>query len=238
MQGGPSLGYGRAVKKRCIPFLCALMFGATPGMASSNQGLTPLGNPSEIVAAESALAHLARDKGANTALVVTAEESAEVLGSTRSPVRAWLKGHVAAGWFADRQTGNVWTSCDGTAGVSAGLWQGGLFTMVWKRQKKLDFKWLLADAGALSVMPPAPDWVTGKVADCPPRDDAGATIRPNAPPLDAPAGADSRDGRSDDGSLVWRSTVTPDGSHALHVWIWQDGALHAVIDRVTPAGAG
>jgi hypothetical protein len=49
---------------------------------------------------------------------------------------------------------------------------------------------------------------------------------------------DSRDGRSDDGSLVWRSTVLPGGAHRLQVWIWQDGAMHGVIDRATPASAG
>ena len=232
------IGYGMRVIKRSIPIVIAFALGAARCFAASGQGLAPLGNPGELVAAEGALAHLAHSKGANAALAMTAEETAEVLGHTRSPARAWLKVHDVAAWFAQRQIAEVWTSCDGTAGVSAGLWQGGWSAMVWKRQTKLDFTWLLADAGALSVMPPAPDWVTGKVADCPPRDDAGATIRPSAPPLDAPAGADNRDGRSDDGSLVWRSTVMPDGSHALHVWIWQDGALHAAIDRVTPAGAG
>ena len=188
------------------------------------------------------MAHHAREKGANTALAATAEDTAEVLGTTRSPARTWLKVHDASAWFADRQTANVWTSCDGTAAVSTGLWRGGWFATVWKRQKKLDFKWLLADAGPLATTPPPVDWVTGKVADCPPRGEAGQSGPPMLPPLPAPmpppntpAGADNRDGRSNDGSLVWRSSVLPDGAHALHVWLWQDGALHAVFDHVTPA---
>jgi hypothetical protein len=208
-----------------------------------------LGNPSALVEAESALAHLARDKGANAALAATADESAEFVAPARTPARVWLKAHDAAAWFDTRQTGAVWASCDGTAGVSAGRWSGGWFAMVWKRQKKLDFRWLLADAGPLAVMPPAPDWITGKLADCPPRiahDDSPPQprqpgpppLRPQPaamPPLDAPAGADSRDGRSDDGSLVWRSTVLPGGARRLQVWIWQDGAMHGVIDRATSA---
>ncbi len=204
----------------------------TPTLASPRSGLTPLGNPSEIEAAEGTLARLARDRGANAALAMTAEDSAEFITSARTPARTWLKTHDAAAWFADRQTATIWASCDGTAGVSAGLWRNGWFATVWKRQKKLDFKWLLTDAAPLAAMPPPPDWIVGKVADCPPR---GAPVAgPPAP--DASAGTDSRDGRSDDGSLVWRSTVRRDGSRALQVWVWHQGAMQAVIDRVTPAG--
>jgi hypothetical protein len=197
--------------------------------------LTPLGNPSELVAAESALAHLAHDKGANAALAAMAEDTAQVLDPAPTPARNWLKAHDASAWFADRQTANVWASCDGTAGVSTGVWRGGWFATVWKRQKKLNFKWLLIDAAPLATLPPAPDWVTGKVADCPVR---GAPVA--APPAPDARSDDARteDARSEDGSLVWRSTALPDGSRALRVWIWQDGAMHPVLDRVTPAGAG
>jgi hypothetical protein len=223
---------GRGVQH--LTLLTALTLALTPTLASPRSGLTPLGNPSEIEAAEGTLARLARDRGANAALAMTAEDGAEFIAPVRTPARTWLKSRDAAAWFADRQTATIWASCDGTAGVSAGLWRNGWFATVWKRQKKLDFKWLLADAAPLAVMPPAPDWITGKVADCPVR---GSPIAgPPAP--DAPAGADSRDGRSDDGSLVWRSTVRPDGSRALQVWVWRDGAMQAVIDRVTPARAG
>ena len=212
-------------------------------LLAAPQGLLPLGNPSEIVAAESALAHLAKARGANAALAATAEDGAEFIDRTRTPARSWLKAHDTAALFTDRQTANVWASCDGTAGVSAGLWRAGWFTVVWKRQKKLDFRWLLADGAPLATLPPPPDWITGKVADCPARvphnGPASLPALPGAiPPTDAPAGTDSRDGRSDDGSLVWRSTVMPDGSRALQVWIWQDGAFHGVIDRQTPRAAG
>ncbi len=211
-----------------------------PALAqSSHYGLTPLGNPSELEAAESALAHAAHDRGANAALAAAAEPGAEVLGPVRSPARAWLKAHDAAPWFADRQTGTVWASCDGTAGVTSGVWREGWFATVWKRQKKLDFKWLLVAAAPLATRPPAPDWITGKLADCPPRGARGPGLRPLPGVIPTPApGADSSDGRSDDGSLVWRSTVAPDGSRALHVWIWQDGTMHAVLDRVVAGGTG
>jgi hypothetical protein len=234
VQAGLCFGYGQAVINRVIPTLIALALGLAPGpLLAARHGLAPLGNPSELEAAEGVLARMAHDRGANAALAATAEDAAEVIGPTRTPARMWLKSHDAAAWFDDRQTAEIWASCDGTAGVSAGLWRGGWFTTVWKRQKKLDFKWLLVDAAPLATMPRAPDWITGKVADCPVRGE----VPPAAPAPDQPAGSDSRDGRSDDGSLVWRSSVRPDGSRALQVWIWQQGAMHSVIDRVTPAGA-
>ena len=214
---------------------------------SARRGLTPLGDPGALVEAESALVHLVRAKGANAALAASADDLAEMLDPARSPARSWLRAHDAAAWFADRRTDAAWASCDGTAGVSAGTWQGGWFAMVWKRQKKLDYKWLLADAAPLASVPPAPDFITGKLADCPPRPVPVDGLRPAGPlaprplpgavpPTDVSARADSRDGRSDDGSLVWRSGMLSDGSRALHVWIWQDGSMHAVIDRVTPRG--
>ena len=228
-----------------------LALGLAPGLAhaqSSKRGLTPLGNPGALVEAESALAHLARDKGANAALMASADDTAELIVPTRQAARPWLKAHDASAWFADRRTDTVWASCDGTAGLALGIWRGGWFATIWQRQKKLNFKWLLVDAAPLATLPPAPDWITGKVADCPVRPEATDGLRPAGPPMlrplpaampviDAPAGADSRDGRADDGSMVWRSTVLPDRSRRLQVWIWRDGAFQAVLDRATPSGA-
>ena len=179
--------------------------------------------------------------------MASAEDSAEMLDPVRTPARAWLHGHDASAWFVQRHTDAAFASCDGTAGVSAGTWQGGWYAMVWKRQKKLDYKWVLADAAPLASLPPASDFITGKLADCPPRPAPDDAPRPAGPPAQRPlpgavpppaAGADSRDGRSDDGSLVWRSSVAPDGTRSLRVWLWQDGAMHAVIDRVTPRAGG
>jgi hypothetical protein len=45
------------------------------------------------------------------------------------------------------------------------------------------------------------------------------------------AGADSKDGRSIDGTLVWRSTVLPGGTREWTVWMWQDGTMNEVLKR-------
>jgi len=202
--------------------LIALTLAPTLACAQSSRGPAPRGNPSELVAAESALAHLAHDKGANAALLAYADDAAEFVAPARTPAKAWVKTHDATPWFAGRQTGYVWASCDGTAGVSTGLWSGGWFATVWKQQKKFNYKWVLTDAGALSTLPAAPDWVTGKLADCP---HGPVTM----PPLDA----GSVEGRSHDGSLAWRTTVKPDGSRTLRVWAWLDGAMQPVLTRDT-----
>ena len=233
---------------RTFGLLGALGMVLTPALsnAQSSRGPAPRGNPGELVAAESALAHLAHDKGANAALLAYAVETAEFVAPQRSQAKVWLKAHDAAPWFAGRQTGAVWASCDGTAGVSAGLWKGGWFATVWKQQKKFNYKWALTDAAALATMPPAPEWVTGKVADCPARmpraDGSAASALPPLRPLPAPippldvVGTDSRDGRSDDGSVVWRSAIMADGSRRFRLWVYLDGAMQAVIAHDVPAG--
>jgi hypothetical protein len=223
----------------------SLVLALLPGAALAQRlgSLTPAGNPSALIAAEGALAREAKAKGPGWSLQDNADDSAEMFAPARVPLKAWLKGHDPTAQFTDRQVANAWVSCDGSFGVSAGIWGGeGWFTMVWQRQKKGWYKWILADAAPLSSPAPAPDWITGKVADCPAhvhRDDK-PTNPPTLPPLPAavpPAatGGDSRDGRSTDGSLVWRSTVLPGGARAFNVWIYQDGAMVSVIDRHTPA---
>jgi hypothetical protein len=149
---------------------------------------------------------------------------------------------------------------DGSAGVTFGSYQagggdkapGGWFSTVWQRQpKKGDYKWVLDQGGDLAAPLAGADFITGKVADCPPRlrrnpfaDDpppppkpdknAPPPLRPLAgpiPPVSAVAGADSKDGRSIDGTLVWRSTVLPGGTREWTVWMWQDGTMNEVLKR-------
>ncbi|WP_353226383.1 hypothetical protein [Novosphingobium sp.] len=215
--------------------------------------MTPAGNPAALVASDSALAHLARDKGANAALGLNADDAGVLFAPARTPARTWLKSHDAAAQFVNRQTASVWVACDGSAGISAGLWgrdgaAAGWFAVVWKRQKKGGYKWLLADAAPLAPLPRSSDFITGKVAECPsrlaradgdgppPKKPAVVMLPPLPAAIPAPiAGGDSVDGRSDDGSLVWRSTVAPDGARHLIAWTFHDGAMQAVLDRATPA---
>lgn len=141
----------------------------------------------------------------------------------------------------------------------------GYFTTVWRRDRKGRLNWVLDQGDALAAPLPEADFVEGKVADCPARGSRGAGLAgppggmPGAgavepvrdkvtgnrivplpaplPDTQVPTGADSKDGRSDDGTLGWRSTVMPDMARRFTVWMWKDEAWLQVIDsRVAAPG--
>ena len=217
-------------------------------------------NPSALVAAEIAFARAAREKGQWTAFAETAADEAEMFVPQRVLAKVWLKGRANPPQAVQWQPGSVWISCDGSAGVTFGAFSGsgsgsgtGWFSTVWQRQpKKGDYKWVLDQGGDLATPLAGADFITGKVADCPPRprrdplaDDPPPPRKPakDAPPppprplagpipaLVAVPGADSKDGRSIDGTLAWRSTVLPGGTREWTVWLWQDGKMNEVLKR-------
>jgi len=236
--------------KRLLPFaLLALAAPATAQRGPRGEGgaITPTGNPSALIAAEIAFARLAREKGQWTAFDETAAETAEMFVPQRTLAKPWLKKRANPATPVQWQVHSAWTSCDGSAGVTFGAFQGttsGWFSTVWQRQKKGSYKWVLDQGGDLATPLTAPDWIEGKVADCParqeregprpPKDDKQAPQRPLAgpiPPLSTPAGTDSKDGQSNDGTLAWRSSVLPGGTRLWTVWLWKDGAMVKVLDK-------
>jgi len=239
--------------KRLIPL--ALLALALPAAAEDRRpSVTPIGNPSALIAAESAFARLARDKGQWTAFAATSTEEAEMFVPERVLAKTWLKGRANPPQAVQWQPSAVWMSCDGSAGVTFGGYQvgggNGWFSTVWLRQrKKGDYKWVLDQGGDLAAPLAGADFITGKVADCPPRthrdplaDEPPPKPDKNAPPpprplagpiplLAAVPGSDSKDGRSIDGTLAWRSTVLPGGTREWTVWLWQDGKMNEVLRR-------
>jgi hypothetical protein len=177
----------------------------------------------------------------------------------RTLAKVWLKGRVNPPKPVQWQPHAAWISCDGSAGATFGAFQAnseveggsGWFSTVWQRQKKGEYKWVLDQGGDLAAPLAAPEFLAGKVADCPARPDRDTSAeeaseirpprrdglqqrRPLAGPLPrlaAPAGSDSKDGQSDDGTLAWRSTVLPGGSRTWTVWLWQDGKMAEVLSR-------
>lgn len=240
--------------RRFVLLLAAAAFGVLPATVCA-QSRSGIGNPSALIAAESAFARLAREKGQWTAFAETAAETAEMFVPERVLAKAWLKGRANPPVPVQWQPSAVWISCDGGTGVTFGAVRGegnGWFSTVWERQKKGGYKWVLDQGGTLSAPLRNSDFITGKVADCParPRRDplAEEAPPPPKPPRDAPpplrplagpipllgavaAGADSKDGRSADGTLAWRSTVLPGGTRLWTVWIWQDGKMAEVLNR-------
>lgn len=216
-------------------------------------------NPSALIAADIAFARLAREKGQWTAFRETADESAEMFEGGRVLAKAALKDRKDPASPVQWAPRAAWVSCDGTAGLTYGGWQEasattGDYVTVWQRQwkGKVPYKWVLDDGDTLAAPLPQADWAQGKVADClvrrkpdgempPPggkrekgERDKPQPMRPLAGPVpatDAPAGADSKDGQSRDGTLAWRSTVMPDGSRRFTAWLWKDGAMREVVAR-------
>ncbi len=242
--------------KRLIS-LALLAFAAIPSAHAERPPrggmMRPLANPSALIAAEMAFARAAQDKGQWTAFAETAAPQAQMFVPQRVSAPEWLKKRANPAAAVKWQAHAVWMACDGSAGVTRGGWQGegsaaGWFTTVWQRQKKGDYKWLLDQGGPSAEPIAAPDFLEGKIADCPARpepreDETGPppprpakgvpeTLPPLAGPIpswDAPAGADAQDGRSRDGTLAWRSVVLPDGARDFAVWMWKDGAMAEVV---------
>ncbi len=248
--------------KRLIPFALLALAAPIAARAQPRGGavsLTPIGNPSALIAAEVAFARAARERGQWTAFAEAAAEGAEMFVPQRVLAKAWLKGRANPAKPLQWQPHAAWISCDGSAGVTFGAAQGGeaaargdgWFSTVWQRQKKGEYKWVLDQGGDLADAMPAPEFLAGKVAECPvraprgpaaaeanaprpARRDAAPRPRPLAgpiPPLAAPPGSDSKDGQSNDGTLAWRSTVLPGGSREWTVWLWQDGKMAQVLRR-------
>lgn len=246
------------------PFLAVVSLSlmlAAPAFAQRAGGdpraMTPVGNPSALVAAELAFARLAQEKGQWTAFDATADDEAEMFVPQRTLARPWLKKRANPPQAVQWQAQKAWVSCDGSAGVTYGAYQApgggnGWFSTVWKRDRKGQYKWVLDQGADLASPLPAADWLEGKVADCPtrprrpegegptpPRPQKGPPpMRPLAgpiPPVSAPQ-ADNKDGQANDGSLAWRSTVQGDGSRVWTVWMWKDGQMGEVLHLTAKAG--
>ncbi len=249
--------------KRLIPLAFLALSApvlAQPAPDPAQRPQRAYANPSALIAADIALARLAREKGQWTAFRETADDAAEMFEGQRVLAKTALKDRKDPPAPVKWAPQSAWISCDGTAGLTFGAWQGpssanGEYVTVWQRQfkGKTDWKWVLDDGQDLAEPLRGVDWAEGKVADCSARkrpdgdtapspgskrerkeDSKLPPLRPLAgpiPPLDAPAGADSKDGQSRDGTLAWRSVVMPDGSHRFTAWMWKGGAMLEMIAR-------
>ncbi len=192
--------------------------------------LKPSANPSAVIAAELGFAQLAQEKGQWTAFRQTATADAEMFVPGRVKAQDWLKGRADPAVAVKWQPHEVWSSCDGSYAVTRGAWQRtdsvGHFTTVWQRQKDGDYKWVLDMGEPLPTALPAPEMIAAKVADC---SKATATAVPGVMDRDG-AVLDDRIGSSADGTLVWNSSVRPDGKSSLTVWTWDGKELDTVID--------
>ncbi|MFM5954605.1 MAG: hypothetical protein ACKOPE_09940 [Novosphingobium sp.] len=224
--------------KRMILWGLAFSLASTPALSrdrreSDGQGYA---NPSAVVAAEIAFARLAQEKGQWTAFRTTATKDAVMFVPQMAYAQEFLKDKPDPAQAVKWQPHQVWSSCDGSLGITRGAWQradgsSGYFTTVWQRQKKGDYKWVLDQGEDLPMPLDPPDMVVAKVADCPAGYRPGKAPRPKdfkgkLPALDAV----HRAGQSLDGTLDWDVTVTPQGARRFVVTMQADGKRVTVQD--------
>ena len=194
-------------------------------------------NPSAVIAAELAFAQLAQAKGQWTAFRETSTEAATMFDPQPVNAHAFLKGKANPPSAVKWQPQAVWMSCDGIIGITKGAWQGagqvGYFTTVWQRQSDGAYKWILDQGDTLREASPEPEMIAARVADCPKRGS------PQPPPQVASVrpGLTVLAGASPDGTLVWETTVEPDGARNFSAALWHGGELEdvAIFEFAAPA---
>lgn len=232
-----------------LPALALTLAAPLPAQPSDGPPRRAYANPSAGIAADIAFSRLAQQKGRWAAFRETAADDAVMFAPQMVLARAWLKDRAEPpkplGW----QPHAAWSSCDGSLIVTSGAWQSGAeqgwYTTIWQRQpKKGEYKWVFDHGGPLEQALAAPDMLSAKVAECPPR---------RAAPASAPSGAEPpkrgkpvptvfdparRSGASSDGSLVWDVSVAPDGARHFVARMRSDGEMRAIRDERVPAPGG
>lgn len=220
--------------KRLILCGLALALAASPGLSRDRRPGDAPGhaNPSAVIAEEIAFARLAQDKGQWTAFRTTATKDAVMFVPQMAYAQVWLKDRADPAQAVKWQPHQVWSSCDGSIGVTRGAWQrgelNGFFTTIWQRQKDGAYKWIMDQGDELPMALDPPEMIVAKVADCPkgPRGKPGKLpkLPKKLPPLDSGHAV----GQSLDGTLNWEVTVQPDGARNLSVSMVVGGAMTPV----------
>ena len=214
--------------KRFIPLIAVTLTACAGGDGLDRRGLRPTANPSAVIAAELAFASLAQTKGQWTAFKDTSTGDAVMFVPQAVRAQDWLGGKpnppVAVKW----QPHQVWSSCDGSIGVTRGAWQGpqatGYFTTVWQRQRNGTYKWVLDQGEPLAMPLDAPEMISAKVAECKPRPAPVAGLQ-----------ADRRTGQSDDGTLRWDVRVDAGCGRTVQIQLWDGTKLTDVFTATVDA---
>ena len=222
----------RSFKKYGAPIALLALAACASGPSYNGPQIPLKANPSGVIAAELAFNRLAQEKGQWTAFRETMAKEAVMFEPARVLAADFLKGKADPAKSVTWQPYQVWTSCDGSAGVTHGAWQfgdkvTGTFTTVWLRQPDGGFKWILDHGDPLEKPMPKPEMITAKTAIC-----KGTPSVPLAAP---PIGADMKVGVSRDQTLQWTSIVNPDNSRSLQIRTWDGTAFADVLTDIVAA---
>jgi hypothetical protein len=210
-----------------------------PAAAAKRSTQAAFAEPGDIIAAEGNFSHLSAAKGMKVAILATAAPNAQILAPDVMRVTQYADSttaQLAAQWH----TQQLWMSCDGSIAVTHGEWQhgpakvwpaSGWYATIWQRQKGGDYKWVLAESGALKAPLPESDMIAATVADCPVPRARGAAGKsePAAPDRAKGPAADYLSGHSDDATLEWATMQAADGNRAFVLRLKQDGVLREVL---------
>lgn len=194
-------------------------------------------NPGALIAAELAMERVAKQKGQWLAFREAAAPGAMLADPQLQPAEPLLKGRAEPPVALEWQVHAVWSSCDGSYGVTRGAFHGpqgnGSFVTVWQRQEKnIGYQWLLRLERPLASPPPEPEMIGALVADClqpgadeppapPPSGNEPAETAPPINPLDA---------ASDDGTLSWVVGPGPDGAPQFVLKMKRQGEVRLMLD--------
>lgn len=191
-------------------------------------------NPSAVIATELAFARAAREKGQWTAFRDYMTDDAiwpdPDWKNVKSEISALPDPAKAIVWEPDQ----VYSSCDGSYVFSTGpaTWPSGWrsrFTTVWQRQADGRFRFVLDQSFDLESDYKPREMVGASVADCPPG-------RSNAAPFDqVRRSAAWQNGQSNDGTLVWTTTLAPDCARTQKIAIRRNGVMQEVFNRTAAA---
>jgi len=195
------------------------------------------GNPSAVIAAELAFAREAREKGTWTAFRNWATEDAQWPGPALESVQQALAGAEDPAqpivWGPDA----TWVSCDGSFALSTGpathpTGRRSRFATIWQRQANGEYRWVLDQGFDLEDGYSQPEMIGAKVADC---EGTRSTVDRGRPEVRRSAAWGN--GRSNDGTLEWRTSVAADCGRTLVVQMNQGGTMTEVFRRESPAPA-
>jgi len=201
---------------------------------------TPAANPSAVIAAEIAYAKMAKEKGQWTAFRANAARQAVMFVPQMVMAADWLKDRPDPAEPVTWQPHIVWSSCDGTLVASHGAWQNGpsrsgYYTTLWQRQKKGEYRWVFQHGDMLAFPLDPPEMIAALVADCPDRDQPKP--KKKGKEAEIPWDPARRAGQSDDGTLAWEVTVTPEGARNLSVTWRKDSAMGPALIEAVEAPA-
>ena len=200
--------------------------------------------PVTALDAERAFAAEAQSKGQWTAFRHWADPTAVMFTPQAVWAQQFLKDKLDPPRALRWASSDSYVSCDGRTAVNVGRWRGpmgsgsGTFATLWMKQASGDWRWTV-DSGApakVAALPARARTVRASCADPAGAARAFAASSSSTAALNSPPG-DAGQGRSADGTIAYKWTVSPNGARRFTVRQWAGNAYRTVLDQVELAAA-